>query len=118
MQRLADRGHAFNLVILDNEASADFCTAITQEWGHTFQLVPPNVHRHNVVESTIRTFKAHFLTILASIPSNSVEPPPTTNGADPQYRTPITHGTYQHGSTMMCPLILTQHQYDRWASLS
>ena len=31
------------------------------------QLVPPHVHRHNAAECTIRTFKDHFLSILAGI---------------------------------------------------
>ena len=34
----------------------------------TYQLVPPDVHRRNISESAIRTFKAHFLLILSGIP--------------------------------------------------
>ena len=36
-------------------------------WGVKFQLVPPDTHRRNAVEQDIRTFKAHFLAILAGI---------------------------------------------------
>ena len=37
------------------------------KWGVKFQLVPPDMHRKNAVEQAIRTFKAHFLAILADI---------------------------------------------------
>ena len=37
------------------------------DWGDTYQLVPPNVHRLNISERAIRTFKAHFLSILAGV---------------------------------------------------
>ena len=36
-------------------------------WGATYQLVPPNVHRKNIAEKAIRTFKAHFLAFLAGV---------------------------------------------------
>jgi hypothetical protein len=50
--------------IMDNEASLAFRQAITSN-GSTFQLVPPHVHRRNAAERAIRTFKDHFLAILA-----------------------------------------------------
>eukprot|EP00804_Cyclotella_cryptica_P028971 CCRYP_012389-RA/>CCRYP_012389-RA protein AED:0.32 eAED:0.32 QI:0/0/0/1/0/0/2/0/614 len=50
--------------ILDNEASLAFRQAITAN-GCTFQLVPPHVHRCNAAERAIRTFKDHFLAVLA-----------------------------------------------------
>eukprot|EP00804_Cyclotella_cryptica_P028768 CCRYP_018720-RA/>CCRYP_018720-RA protein AED:0.37 eAED:0.37 QI:0/0/0/1/0/0.25/4/0/1148 len=50
--------------IMDNEASLAFRQAITSN-GSTFQLVPPYVHRRNAAERAIRTFKDHFLAILA-----------------------------------------------------
>jgi hypothetical protein len=53
--------------ILDNEASKDYCHAITHDWKATYQLVPPDVHCANAAERAIRTFKAHFLSILAGI---------------------------------------------------
>ena len=60
MQRLADRGHHVEVQILDNEVSAEFKKTIVKYWGASYQLVPPNVHRRNVSERSIRTFKAHF----------------------------------------------------------
>ena len=42
---------------------------ITQTWKATFQLVPPDVHHRNAAECAIRTFKAHFLAILAGVDS-------------------------------------------------
>eukprot|EP00804_Cyclotella_cryptica_P026695 CCRYP_007932-RA/>CCRYP_007932-RA protein AED:0.24 eAED:0.21 QI:0/0/0/1/1/1/2/0/661 len=67
MTHLHDRGHLVEHQILDNEASKDYRHAITQDWMATYQLVPPNVHRANAAECAIRTFKAHFLSILAGI---------------------------------------------------
>ena len=29
--------------------------------------MPPNVHRRNIVEIAIRTFKAHFISVLAGV---------------------------------------------------
>ena len=60
MKRLADRGHNVDVQILDNEVSADFKKTIVKDWYATYQLVPPNLHRRNVAERAIRTFKAHF----------------------------------------------------------
>ena len=60
MQRLADRSHHVDVQILYNEVSADFKKSIVEDWFATYQLVPPNVHRRNVAERYIRTFKALF----------------------------------------------------------
>ena len=38
-----------------------------KKWQEKYQLVPPNVHRRNAAEKAIRTFKAHFLSILAGV---------------------------------------------------
>ena len=65
MKKLADRGHHVDIKILDNEVSTEFKKTIVKDWGATYQLVPPNVHRQNIAEIVIRTFKAHFLEILA-----------------------------------------------------
>ena len=67
MQKLADRGHHVDIQILDNEVSAEFKKTINNYWGATYQLVPPNVHRRNIAEMLIRTFKTHFLEILAGV---------------------------------------------------
>ena len=67
MQRLKDRGLTTDLHILDNEASWYYKATIKDKWGVFFQLVPPNIHRRNVAEREIRTFKAHFLAILSGV---------------------------------------------------
>ena len=53
MQILADRGHHVEVQILDNEVSADFKKTIVKDWGASYQLLPPNVHRRNVAERAI-----------------------------------------------------------------
>jgi hypothetical protein len=73
MTRLAAWGLSVDLQILDNEASSAYKEAITFKWNATFQLVPPNMHCRNRAERTIRTFKNHFLAILAGI--DAVFPP-------------------------------------------
>ena len=67
MTRLAARGLVVDLQILDNEASAAYKHAITVTWKCNFQLVPPDMHRRNRAERAIRTFKDHFLAILAGV---------------------------------------------------
>ena len=67
MQRLADRGHHVDVQILDNKVSTDFKKTIVEYWCATYQLVPPNLHRINVAEISIRTFKAHILAILSGV---------------------------------------------------
>jgi hypothetical protein len=72
-QRLKACNDAPTEHILDNKVSAAFKSAITNN-NCTFQLVPPHVHRRNKAERAIRTFKDHFLAILAGLaptfPSN------------------------------------------------
>ena len=70
MQCLANRGHHVDVQILDNRVSTDFINTIVEYWCATYQIVPPNVHRRNVAERAIRTFKAHFLAILAGVDPN------------------------------------------------
>ena len=67
MKKLTDIGNHVEIQILDNEVSAEFKKTIQQNWGAKYQLVPPNVHRRNISERAIRTFKAHFLAILAGV---------------------------------------------------
>ena len=67
MTRLTKRGHCVDLQILDNEYSAAYKLYIDKKWGAKFQLVPPDVHQCNISERAIRTFKAHFLAILAGV---------------------------------------------------
>ena len=59
--------HHVEVQILDNEVSAEFTRTIVKDWGASYQLVPQNIHRKNIAERAIRTFKAHFLVILAEV---------------------------------------------------
>ena len=47
--------------------SAEYKRAITENWNANYQLVPPNTHWSNAAERAIRTFKSHFLSILAGV---------------------------------------------------
>ncbi len=67
MTQLAAKGLNVDLQIMDNEASAAYKQVITEKWKASFQLVPPDVHRRNRAERAIRTFKDHFLAILAGV---------------------------------------------------
>jgi hypothetical protein len=69
MTRLAVRGLAVDLQILNNKASAAYKHTITVTWQAKFQLVPPDMHRRNQAERAIQTFKDHFLAILAGVDS-------------------------------------------------
>jgi hypothetical protein len=51
---------------LDNEASESFKQCILEQQIQ-YKLVTPGNHQHNQAERTIQTFKAHFISILASI---------------------------------------------------
>ena len=66
MARLKQSDKTVDIHILDNEASTAYRAAITES-GCTYQLVPPHVHRRNAAERAIRTFKDHFLAILAGV---------------------------------------------------
>ena len=67
MQRLTNNKLIVDLQILDNEDSAEYQQAIKKNWNANYQLVPPNTHRSNAAECAIRTFKAHFISILAGV---------------------------------------------------
>ena len=60
MRRLADIGHQLYVQILDNKFSTDFKITIFEDWCANYQLVTPNVHRINIAERDIRTFKGTF----------------------------------------------------------
>ena len=67
MRKLADRGNHVDIQILDNEVIAEFKKTLRNDWGAIYHLVPPNVHRRSISERAIRTFKSHFLEILAGV---------------------------------------------------
>ncbi|KAL7425785.1 hypothetical protein ACHAXH_000392, partial [Discostella pseudostelligera] len=62
--RLATANQAPGLHIMDNEACTAFQRAISSN-NCKIQLVLPHVHRRNAAKRAIRTFKDHFLAILA-----------------------------------------------------
>ena len=101
MTRLKNRGHVIDHQVLDKEDSKEYCRHVTDIWAATYQLVPPDVHRRNIAKSAIRTFKAHFLSILSGIPSSfpnylwekllpqtelSLNPPPPVQHRSPPLR--------------------------------
>ena len=67
MQRLTEKGHQVHAQILYNEVSTEFKKTIVDDWNETYQLVPPNTRRRNIAERAIRTFKAHFISVLAGV---------------------------------------------------
>ena len=67
MQWLTENKLYVDLHILDNEASEEYKRSIKNKWNAKYQLVPPHTHRSNADEQAIRTFKAHFLSILAGV---------------------------------------------------
>ena len=67
MHKLADLGHHVDTQVLDNKVSAEFKKTIKNDWVATYQLVPPSAHIQNIAEKAIRTFKAHFLEMLAGV---------------------------------------------------
>ena len=62
---LIDRGHRPQTQILDNECPNKLKQYFEQNKIH-FQLVPPHLHRTNVAERAIATFKDHLLAGIAS----------------------------------------------------
>ena len=71
MQRLTDNKLSVHLQILDNESIAEYKRAINTKWNANYQLLPPNTHMSNAAERAIHIFKAHFLSILASVAPDS-----------------------------------------------
>ena len=61
-----DRGYAPTFQRLDNEVSNEFITYL-QDNRITIDLVPPHQHRRNKAERAIRTFKNHFIAMLAGV---------------------------------------------------
>ena len=67
MQRLTNNKLIVDIQILDNKASAEYNQAIKMKFNANDLFVPPNTHRSNAAEHAIRTFKIHFLSILAGV---------------------------------------------------
>ena len=67
MQRLSNNKIIVGIQIIDNEAIVEYKRAIKKKWNANYQLVLPNTHWSNAAERAIRTFKAHFISILAGV---------------------------------------------------
>jgi hypothetical protein len=65
-QFFVSRGLAPTFQRLDNEISNDLRRYLTKH-GITLDLAPPGQHRRNRAERAIRTFKNHFIAILAGV---------------------------------------------------
>lgn len=66
MRKIKEAGLTISTHVLDNECSAALKAAIKQH-KVVLQKVPPHVHRSNAAKRAIRTFKDHFVAILAGI---------------------------------------------------
>ena len=67
--KLARRGFKPKYYVLDNEMS-ELVKSTFRELEIIFELVPPGMHRRNIAERAIQTFKAHFMCGLTSLPKN------------------------------------------------
>ena len=59
MRKIVTAGMQPNTYILDNEVLRLLLDAMKKE-NIKYQLVPPHVHRSNIAERVIQTFKNHF----------------------------------------------------------
>ena len=67
LHRLKLRGSIPKMHILDNEASNSLKTTLIKN-NIAYQLVPPHLHRRNMAERAIQTFKAYCITFLHTAP--------------------------------------------------
>ena len=67
IQKLSRRGFKPKYYVLDNEMS-ELVKATLRDLQIIFELVPPGMHRRNIAERAIQTFKSHFLCGLTSLP--------------------------------------------------
>ena len=66
MHRKNQSGITIKKHILDNEASDEFLQTIRKQ-GIEYQKLPPHMHKKNVTEKAISTFKDHFKAILVGV---------------------------------------------------
>ncbi len=69
LKLLESKGHKIKVNVMDNQASKVIKKYLTTQQCNNL-LVEPNNHRVNAAERTIQTFKAHFISALATINSN------------------------------------------------
>ncbi len=66
LNRMKAAGLGLNKQVLNNECSAAMKACI-KENSMDYKLIPPGQHRRNQAEQVFQTFKAHFISILASV---------------------------------------------------
>ena len=69
MRRLKATGIKPKKHVLDNEASTNFKQEI-KEHGLEYKLVPKGMHRRNIAEEAIQTWKYHAIGVFSSLPSS------------------------------------------------
>ena len=69
IQHLSRRGFKPKYYVLDNEVS-NLLKATFRTLEIKLELVPPGMHRRNIAERAIQTFKFHFICGLTSLPKN------------------------------------------------
>jgi hypothetical protein len=69
LELLETKGHKIQLNVMDNQACNVVKTYLATKGCHNV-IVEPNNHRANAAEQAIQTFKAHFISALATTDSN------------------------------------------------
>lgn len=69
IEYLRARGRQSTIQRLDNEASENYKNNITN-YHMKYELTPAQIHRRNIAERAIQTFKNHFISILAGLHKN------------------------------------------------
>ena len=64
LTRMKNQGIVPKPQVLDNEISGLYQNEI-KATDMTFQLVPPDNHRHNIADKAIQTWKYHFIGVLS-----------------------------------------------------
>eukprot|EP00804_Cyclotella_cryptica_P000450 CCRYP_019933-RA/>CCRYP_019933-RA protein AED:0.03 eAED:0.04 QI:0/0/0/1/0.4/0.16/6/0/1642 len=96
LQRMKDCGIQPTREVLDNEISAAYKLAIAAS-GMTYQLVPPDDHRHNIAEKAIQTWKDHFIAAISGTDAKF----PSTFGAN--YYHKWNANSVFYGNPMLTP---------------
>ena len=68
LKRIKRTGREVKKHVLDNECSDKMRELIKDEC--LLELCPPGIHRRNIAEVAIKSFKKHFLSVLAGLPDD------------------------------------------------
>ena len=66
---LVSKGCTPKQIRMDNEVSTKFKNDLSTK-NMEYQLVPPHIHRRNIAERAVQTYKDHFITILCGTDKN------------------------------------------------